>query len=548
MNWGKWGWNVSLNLKTYVALSFGILIFLLTAFLSFTISSKSVHEVKNQSGNSLSEMAFQMSDKLDSFMWSRYTEIEVLSELETVRETENLVYTQNMLDQLHKSIPSFSWVGLTDEDGIVTAATDKLLIGTDISDRPVFKHALTGPFIGDVHDAVLLSKILPNPGGEPLQFVDISTPVKGSNSEFKGVLAAHLSWEWSNEIKETVLKPLKGKRENIEIFIVSAKDQTVLLGPDSMVGKSLPLDSIKKAKEKENDWQIETWPDGKSYVTGYARSSGYKDYSGLGWTVIARQAEDTAFASASELQQFIMLLGITSALIFAVIGWFAAGRIAEPLGSISAAAHSLKKGKNVRIPDYKGIKDIEVLSDSLRDLIADLQKTEDELGRMEDLAYYDGLTGLPNRFSLYLNMEKAMKKAKAGEESFVILFLDLDGFKEINDSFGHHVGDSVLIEIGKRLMNTVAEPSFVSRYGGDEFVCIIPSKNDPEAFGELYANEMISIINQPIQLAKNEVKVGCSIGCAIWPQDGVNPEDILKLADQALYVSKTSGKNQMSFA
>ncbi|TDL80717.1 diguanylate cyclase domain-containing protein [Peribacillus frigoritolerans] len=243
-----------------------------------------------------------------------------------------------------------------------------------------------------------------------------------------------------------------------------------------------------------------------------------------------------------------MLLGITSAFIFAVIGWFAAGRIAEPLGSISAAAHSLKKGKNVRIPDYKGIKDIEVLSDSLRDLIADLQKTEDELGRMEDLAYFDGLTGLPNRFSLYLNMEKAMKKAKAGEESFVILFLDLDGFKEINDSFGHHVGDSVLIEIGKRLMNTMAKPSFVSRYGGDEFVCIIPSKNDPEAFGKLYANEMISIINQPIHLAKNEVKVGCSIGCAIWPQDGVNPEDILKLADQALYVSKTSGKNQMSFA
>ncbi|MCM3595313.1 hypothetical protein M4D55_05860 [Metabacillus idriensis] len=71
----------------------------------------------------------------------------------------------------------------------------------------MFIHALTKPFIGDVHDAVLLSKILPNPGGEPLQFVDISTPVKGSNSEFKGVLAAHLSWEWSNEIKETVLKP-----------------------------------------------------------------------------------------------------------------------------------------------------------------------------------------------------------------------------------------------------------------------------------------------------------------------------------------------------
>ncbi|MCM3595312.1 hypothetical protein M4D55_05855 [Metabacillus idriensis] len=85
--------------------------------------------------------------------------------------------------------------------------------------------------------------------------------------------------------KRNRAEAVKGKRENVEIFIVSAKDQTVLLGPDSMVGKSLPLDSIKKAREKENDWQIETWPDGKSYVTGYAMSNGYKDYSGLGWTV-----------------------------------------------------------------------------------------------------------------------------------------------------------------------------------------------------------------------------------------------------------------------
>ncbi|MDF2946573.1 MAG: diguanylate cyclase [Bacillales bacterium] len=539
---------MSIKLRTYFAITIAGLIIVLSLILSVVIGKKSSEKLQDEVGNSLSEAAFQMSDKLDHFMWSRYSEVMILSELDTLQNRENPGEIRRLLNQLNESIPSFSWVGITSNEGRVIASTGGILEGADVRSRPVYIEGMKRTFIGDVHDAVLLAKLLPNPSGEPLQFVDISTPILDNNGKSLGVLAAHLSWEWSKEMRESVLKPLEGKRKDVEIFIVSSKDNTVLLGPEKMVGKPLNIDSVKLAQSHKNDFKIEKWPDGKSYVSGYAFGKGYKNYPGLGWTVIVRQPEATAFSTVKDLQETIMLLGTISAIIFAFIGWLLAGRITSPLNSISNTAKKLISGEETEIQIHKGIKEVEILSSSIRELVTTLGRKETELGVMETKATHDNLTGLPNRAALFNYVDEAMVKAKSDGDSLVFLYLDLDGFKGVNDTHGHHIGDLLLQEVGRRLSKVVAG-QFVSRLGGDEFVIVLKLPAiQSHMTGKNIAGEIISAINEDFYLEGKFANVGCSIGIAVWPLDGGTVEEILKKADKALYVSKSSGKNRLTLS
>lgn len=535
---------MSMKLRTIFAISFAFLILIFCAILSSAISSRTTSVLKGEAGNLLYGAAFQMADKLDYFMWSRYSEVDVLSELLTQKQHAGDYSDEHLLDQLKKRIPSFSWVGITDDKGVVTAATGRILANKDISERPVFKNAVKKPYIGDVHDAVLLSKLLPNPNGEPLQFVDISTPIRDSQNRFKGVLAAHLSWTWSREVRDDIIRPMQGKRKGIEIFVISSKDHIILLGPKNMVGKPLNL-----ARGNGHNWAAVTWPDGKKYVTGFAKSKGYKNYSGLGWSVIVRQPEAAAYAQAKELQRFIIFLGAASSVIFALLSWAVAGRISKPLQSLTTAANMVSAGNSTDIPVMKGIKDIEILSASLREMVLSLSQKETQLGEMEMLAYHDGLTGLPNRISLLLYMDKLKKEQDLKGHVLTFLFFDLDGFKAVNDSYGHHTGDLLIKQAAVRIRKTLRYGDFLCRLGGDEFVAVIEheQKQPREKAGQM-AEEVISVLNRPFLIEGQVIHIGCSIGGAIWPLDGKDPEEVLKLADQALYAAKANGRNRFYFS
>lgn len=111
-----------------------------------------------------------------------------------------------------------------------------------------------------MHDAVLLSKLLPNPTGEALQFVDVSVPVKDQQGRTTGVLAAHLSWEWSREVEASILEPLKERLDGIEVFVVSKKDHTILLGPKALLGRTMTSEALSKAGSGTSSWMIEQGP------------------------------------------------------------------------------------------------------------------------------------------------------------------------------------------------------------------------------------------------------------------------------------------------
>lgn len=539
---------MKINLRTYVALIFALIIIMLSAVLSVTISKQSSATVKREIGNNLSTTAFHMADKLDSFMWSRIGEIQVLSKIKEIHSPTDIPEAESLLNQLQKNIHVFSWMGFTDTEGNVLAATGGILKGENVSNRPVYQEGSKDLFVGDVHNAVLLANLLPNPSGEPMQFVDISMPLINADGKKTGVLAAHLSWEWSRQVEKEIVSPLKDEMQGAEVVIVSKTDDTVILGPKNLIGTPLHLESIELARKGENNWLLETWPDGKRYLTGYANGNGHFDYKGLGWTVIVRIPETKAFAPVENLKHTIMLIGVLASIFFAFIGWLLAGFISKPLQRISHSAHRLQNGENVSIPDYKGISDLELLSYSLRSLIQSLVKTEMSLDKMESLAHHDHLTSLGNRVALDHFLKNAVMESKHTESIMSFLYLDLDGFKNINDTYGHQAGDLLLQQVARRLKDSLRSDDAIFRLGGDEFLIILNSSiSSAEKDSGFVASKLIRRLNAPFEIMDSKIEIGCSVGAAIWPQHDSDPFTVMRYADEALYLSKKSGKNKFTF-
>ncbi len=536
------------KLRTGLVFIFILLSLVLSIVLGWVLNRYAANSVTEEIGQSLSSTAYDTADKLDSFMWTRSGEMDMLARLPLLLDSIDTEDMHEILDQLQTSFPSFSWIGYMDTKGKVMASTDNILLGQDLSQRPVFKEGIKQKFIGDVHDAVLLAKLLPNPTGEPLQFVDISLPVTNRSGQTIGVLAAHMSWEWAREVKRSMLSSLRREDNNVDLFIVSRKDQTILLGPNTMVGQPLQLKSVAEAQAGRSGWELEQWPDGKMYLTGYAYGKGYMDYKGLGWTVLVRQPESTALASVDELNHFSVIAAICAAVLFALIGWIVAVRIARPILRLTRRADRLAAGESLTLPENGGFQEISILSRSLNRMVRSLVQKDAELGQMHTIAHYDHLTGLPNRTALESYLEQTIVSIDEQNEQLCFLYIDLDGFKKVNDTLGHQAGDHLLQKVAQRLNEMACEGDITVRLGGDEFLVVLRTTAGelPEKASR-YGQNIINNLNRPFLLEYEKVVIGCSIGAAMYPDNSGNPIEIMRMADQALYQSKRAGKNQMTF-
>src|SRR5690606_17764390 len=176
-----------------------------TAVLVIFSTQSLTRNLQEQIGNRLVLTAQDAAERMDQFMWTRMQELEFLRSFEELFSRGNPAEISLALNRLQDAIPMFSWVGYVDLEGRVVAATDGLLVGSSIAERPVFLEALDGDFIGDVHDAQLLASLLPGPSGEPVRFVDISYQIYDLTGEPRGILAAHLSWEWMQQVRVSFL-------------------------------------------------------------------------------------------------------------------------------------------------------------------------------------------------------------------------------------------------------------------------------------------------------------------------------------------------------
>lgn len=185
--------------------------------------------------------------------------------------------------------------------------------------------------------------------------------------------------------------------------------------------------------------------------------------------------------------------------------------------------------------------DIELeLKQAKRDLYkirADLSKSQEKAKDALHIALHDSLTGLPNRLLLEQRLDHGLTQARRHGWKLAVLFIDLDKFKNINDSYGHDIGDKLLIAVAKRLQACVRGEDMVSRWGGDEFICVLLNiKHESDVIS--LANKMIEQISQECNFDGTIVSISATIGIAICPMDGETAEVLFKKVDLAMYRSK----------
>jgi diguanylate cyclase (GGDEF)-like protein/PAS domain S-box-containing protein len=166
--------------------------------------------------------------------------------------------------------------------------------------------------------------------------------------------------------------------------------------------------------------------------------------------------------------------------------------------------------------------------------------------RMAHLAHHDALTGLPNRVLFQDRVQLACDAARGRGGHFAVVFMDLDHFKNVNDSLGHALGDRLLTTVSARLAGILRGGDTVCRLGGDEFVMLLPELADAGRAGEV-AERILDTVAQPCWLDGTEVRIGVSLGIAMYPQDGADPATLMKRADTAMYRAKREGRNRFHF-
>lgn len=185
-------------------------------------------------------------------------------------------------------------------------------------------------------------------------------------------------------------------------------------------------------------------------------------------------------------------------------------------------------------------------NENLVNATLDAYKLAEEIGatkeRLDHLAYHDVLTDLPNRLLLQDRLKQAIELALRQGKQLAVMFLDLDGFKHINDSLGHAVGDQLLQAVAQRLLTCVRHSDTVSRQGGDEFLVLLPTLEDTEA-ALLAAQKMLAALARPYLVDHHDLHISVSMGVSMYPQDGRDAETLIKNADTAMYHAKESGRN-----
>lgn len=196
------------------------------------------------------------------------------------------------------------------------------------------------------------------------------------------------------------------------------------------------------------------------------------------------------------------------------------------------------------IHDITQRKHIEV---ELRRKAEELIRTNDELRQQENrllhLAYHDSLTELPNRDYFETHLHEIISRSHAPDRLTALLFLDLDGFKGINDTYGHTMGNMLLKAVARRLTGSLRSSDMVARFGGDEFVVLLPAIPSTQDI-IIVAEKLIDALTQPFALEEQTLRVTTSLGISIFPQDGTTPRELLEKADFAMYQAKHQGKNR----
>jgi len=243
----------------------------------------------------------------------------------------------------------------------------------------------------------------------------------------------------------------------------------------------------------------------------------------------------------------IILAFSSLALIFSIL---IARIVTGPLIAMVSAINRFSKDQVISSTPLRRNDELGLLSKSFHDMQTQIMMNLKELNEsrktLDHLARHDTLTGLPNRRMFYDRLEHAIATSQRSSKKLAVLFVDLDGFKEINDTFGHSVGDKVLINVANLLKSAVREADTVARLGGDEFIILLDLIEDTQHVKPI-VRKLQGLFQNTMQIDGRDMQVRASIGVAIYPKDGKNAVELMQNSDQAMYNAKKIGGNTSSF-
>lgn len=179
-------------------------------------------------------------------------------------------------------------------------------------------------------------------------------------------------------------------------------------------------------------------------------------------------------------------------------------------------------------------------------ILRDITEHTDLLQRLHRAANYDPVTGLPNRMLFHEHISQAIREARRHDHRVGLLFVDFDGFKRVNDTYGHDIGDRLLHQIGRRLQQVLREGDSVARFAGDEFLVTLTQLTDVHE-ASVVARKVLAAFEAPFELNEHTVTTSASIGIAFFPDDAANASELLRRADAAMYRAKEQGGNRFQF-
>ena len=581
------------TLKSRLILLFGGLILVSTAIGTWLASNLAVEELRKSTSQNLQEVAVQLRDKIEIDLHERYSDLSIAAAIASQSiEDDQSVSVPTLLNALQDAFPSYAWIGLVSPEGTVITSTDNLLQGANVSERPWFREASKGPFLGDAHLAVLLESKLDNPSSVPLRFVDVAVPLYRDNGELMGVLGAHLYLDWVASIGQSLLAPLQ-ERLQAELVVADHKG-TILIGPTDSIGQAIPDSLADAASRNPSGYVTDSMTAGASdeqteYLIGFSRLRDREEYASFNWRVLVRQPAEEAFAPANNLRHTLIATGFFVSLLLILFASLAARWTTRPLIKMTEEARNLDPDQpSTLIKQRDDYEEVKTLSSTLRNLILNLtEKTramnelnrtleyrveertrelentntllEDEIiqrdamrreretliRQLEETVRTDALTGLKNRRHYFELGRTAVKKAVRSGAPLSAIMFDADHFKKVNDTHGHGVGDKALFHLSKLATEALRDIDIVARVGGEEFAVLLENTDEPGA--EEVAERLRSFIeNNPLPLESGHLTLAISAGVAtFWPDKSDNLDTLLLYADRALYQAKAGGRNRV---
>lgn len=552
------------GIRVRLTLLFGGVSLILGILSTSLVEHLAVQRMTDLSGERLREISRSIASSISQSLVERLREIELTSRSPLLVDGDwTRPDVRTLIDSVKQGYRPYAWMGVADANGRVVVASGGLLEGKDVSQRPWFQQGRTGPFLGNVHEAVMLARYLQSDAtGEPLRFIDFAAPVHDRQGRWLGVVATHAHWTWINAVIADGTRP-ENVGQGIEVFLLDHHDQVLYphqhANPSRFPGESFP----------DSGYAVLGWGE-QRYLTAQASVQTPRTDT-LGWRILVRQPVAVALASVSDLRQHLLLTGVLISLLLVFLADRVALGFSQPLQQLARAAYRIDHGEEST--DFPmapcDIREVNELATSIRGMTATLFERagalerinlslEDEIRertaqlreanqRLAALATTDGLTGVANRRRFEELLAQEWERARRAGTPLALLMLDIDFFKQYNDHYGHQAGDACLREVGRLLRETLQRAGdAVARYGGEEFVALLPET--PAAGARSCARALcraISAAALPHAHSPFGV-VTVSIGAAaLIPEPTMSSAQLVARADQALYQAKRQGRDQV---